>query len=221
MTREAYHKSLKDLQNEVLHLSEMVSTALKDSMGALKNRDLPLSKRIVEDDVKVNKKRFEIEEKTIMLLATQQPMAGDLRMLASIINIVTDLERIGDHAEGIAKISLSIGNEPLVKPLIDLPTMAEKALSMLERCMQAFIHKDAETAKMICNEDDEVDALYDRIYGELIMLMVENPKIIKDATYLIWGAHNIERIADRVTNIAERVVYTVTGKMEEMNVSKY
>jgi len=221
MTREAYHKSLKDLQNEVLHLSEMVSTALKDSMGALKNRDLPLSKRIVEDDVKVNKKRFEIEEKTIMLLATQQPLAGDLRMLASIINIVTDLERIGDHAEGIAKISLSIGNEPLVKPLIDLPTMAEKALSMLERCMQAFIHKDAETAKMICNEDDEVDALYDRIYGELIMLMVENPKIIKDATYLIWGAHNIERIADRVTNIAERVVYTVTGKMEEMNVSKY
>ncbi|MBI5970212.1 MAG: phosphate signaling complex protein PhoU [Deltaproteobacteria bacterium] len=221
MTREAYHKSLKDLQNEVLHLSEMAGAALKDSMGALKNRDLPLSKRIVEDDVKVNKKRFEIEEKCVMLIATQQPMAGDLRILASIINIVSDLERIGDHAEGIAKISLSIGTEPLVKPLIDLPAMAEKALSMLERCMQAFTHKDAGAAKKICNEDDEVDALYDRIYGELIMLMVENPRIIKDATYLIWAAHNIERIADRVTNIAERVVYTVTGKMEEMNVSKY
>ncbi len=221
MTREAYHKSLKDLQNEVLKLSEMVSAALKDSMAALKNRDLPLSKRVVENDAKVNKKRFEIEERSIMLLATQQPMAGDLRILASIINIVTDLERIGDHAEGIAKISLSIGDGPLVKPLIDMPPMAEKALSMLERCMKAFLNKDAETAKKICNEDDEVDALYDKIYGELIMLMVENPKIIKDATYLIWAAHNIERVADRVTNIAERVVYTVTGKMEEMNVSKY
>ncbi len=221
MTREAYHKSLKDLQNEVLKLSEMVSAALKDSMAALKNRDLPLSKRVVENDAKVNKKRFEIEERSIMLLATQQPMAGDLRILASIINIVTDLERIGDHAEGIAKISLSIGDGPLVKPLIDMPPMAEKALSMLERCMKAFLNKDAETAKKICDEDDEVDALYDKIYGELIMLMVENPKIIKDATYLIWAAHNIERVADRVTNIAERVVYTVTGKMEEMNVSKY
>ncbi|MBI5903259.1 MAG: phosphate transport system regulatory protein PhoU, partial [Deltaproteobacteria bacterium] len=134
---------------------------------------------------------------------------------------ITDIERIGDDAEGLAKISLSIGDAPLVKPLIDLPKMADKALSMLKRCMEAFIDRDVETAKRICDEDDEVDALYDEIYRELIFLMIEDPKLVKDATYLIWAAHNLERIADRVTNIAERVVYMVTGKMEEMNVSKY
>lgn len=199
----------------------MVGAAIKDSMTALKNRDIEASKKIVKNDILINKKRFDIEEKCIRLIATQQPMAVDLRILAAVINIITDLERIGDHAEGIAKISISIGDEPLVKPLIDMPVMADKALSMLQRCMKAFLDRDVETARKICNEDDEVDALYDEIYRELILLMVENPRLIKDATYLIWAAHNIERMADRVTNIAERVVYMVTGKMEEMNVSKY
>ncbi|MBI5643710.1 MAG: phosphate signaling complex protein PhoU [Deltaproteobacteria bacterium] len=221
MTREAYHKALKELQDEVLQMASMVGTAIKESIDALKNRDIEKSKVIVKNDMQVNKKRFDIEEKCIRLIATQQPMAIDLRTLASIINVITDLERIGDHAEGIAKISISIGQEPLVKPLIDMPKMADKALSMLQRCMKAFVDRDAVTAKNICNEDDEVDALYDKIYSDLVHLMIENPKIIKDATYLIWAAHNIERIADRVTNIAERVVYMVTGKMEEMNVSKY
>ena len=179
------------------------------------------SEGIVHDDIHVNRKRFEIEEKCVRIIATQQPMAVDLRILAAVINIITDLERIGDHAEGTAKISLSIGDAPLVKPLVDMPKMAEQAVSMLERCMKAFIDRDIETARNICNEDDIVDAYYDKIYGELVLLMIENPKLIKDATYLIWAAHNIERIADRVTNIAERVVYMVTGKMEEMNVSKY
>ncbi len=221
MTREAYHKSLKELQNDVLQMALMVGSAIKDSIEALRDRDIEKSKSIVKNDVAVNRKRFVIEEKCIQLIATQQPMAVDLRTLASIINIITDLERIGDHAEGIAKISVSIGAEPLVKPLIDMPVMADKALSMLQRCMQAFVDRDVETARKICNEDDEVDALYDEIYTELVHLMIKDPKIIKDATYLIWAAHNIERIADRVTNIAERVVYMVTGKMEEMNVSKY
>ncbi len=202
-------------------MASMVGAAIKDSIAALKNRDIEASKKIVKDDVLINKKRFDIEEKCIRLIATQQPMAVDLRILAAVINIITDLERIGDHAEGMAKISVSIGDAPLVKPLIDMPRMAEKALSMLQRCMKAFLDRDIETARKICNEDDEVDALYDQIYHDLLLLMIENPKLIKDATYLIWAAHNIERIADRVTNIAERVVYMVTGKMEEMNVSKY
>ncbi|HAO93119.1 MAG: phosphate transport system regulatory protein PhoU [Deltaproteobacteria bacterium GWC2_56_8] len=221
MTREAYHKALKELQDEVLKMSSMVGTAIKESMEALKSRDLEMSRRIVKNDMLINRMRFDIEEKCIRLIATQQPMAVDLRVLASIINVITDLERIGDHAEGIAKISVSIGDEPLVKPLIDMPVMAGKALSMLQRCMAAFVARDAEAAKKICNEDDEVDLLYDTIYNELVLLMVQDPKIIKDATYLIWAAHNIERMADRVTNIAERVVYMATGKMEEMNVSKY
>ncbi|MBI5562805.1 MAG: phosphate signaling complex protein PhoU [Deltaproteobacteria bacterium] len=221
MTREAYHKSLREAQDELMRLSEMAGAALKASMEALRKRDVEASRRIVRNDALVNKKRFEIEERCIYLIATQQPMAVDLRTLAAIINIVTDLERIGDHAEGIARISISIGDGPLVKPLVDMPVMADKALSMLQRCMKAFMERDAGTARRICDEDDAVDALYDAIYDELIHLMIEDPRIIKDATYLIWAAHNIERIADRATNIAERVVYMVTGKMEEMNVSKY
>ena len=221
MTREAYHKALSGLQNEVLQMAEMVGSAVKESIEALKDRDMERSKAVVRNDIAVNRKRFVIEERCIQLIATQQPMAVDLRTIASIINIITDLERIGDHAEGIAKISVSIGNEPLVKPLVDMPVMAEQALSMLQRCMQAFVDRDVEAARKICNEDDVVDALYDKIYAELVHLMIKDPKIIKDATFLIWAAHNIERIADRVTNIAERVVYIATGKMEEMNVSKY
>lgn len=221
MTREAYHKALKEVENEVLLMGEMVGAALKEAMEALAKRDIEASKKIVKNDVFVNKKRFDIEERCIRLIATQQPMAIDLRILFSIMNIITDLERIGDHAEGIAKISVAIGDGPLIKPLVDMPQMAEKAGSMLKRGMQAFVERNAELAKQICNEDDVVDAFYDSIYNELVMMMVKDPKIIKDATYLIWAAHNIERIADRVTNIAERVVFMVTGKMEEMNVSKY
>ncbi|MFZ3090156.1 MAG: phosphate signaling complex protein PhoU [Nitrospirota bacterium] len=221
MTREAYHKALKELENELLTLGEMVAKAVKDSIEALKKRDFEMSKEIVKNDLLINKKRFEIEEKCLQLIATQQPMAIDLRTIAAILSIITDLERIGDHAEGNAKINLLIGSEPLVKPLIDVPRMNEKGLSMLERALKAFISRDAKTARAICDEDDEVDALYDQIYRELILLMIENPKKIEGATYLIWLAHNLERIADRVTNIAERVVFMVTGKMEEMNVSKY
>lgn len=209
------------VQEELRQMAEMAGDAIRFSMEALKTRDIEASKKVVHNDIFINRKRFEIEEKCIRLIATQQPMAVDLRTLAAIINIITDIERIGDHAEGLAKISLSIGDAPLVKPLIDLPKMADKALSMLKRCMEAFIKRDVETARRICDEDDEVDALYDQIYRELIFLMIEDPKLVKDATYLIWAAHNLERIADRVTNIAERVVYMVTGKMEEMNVSKY
>ena len=221
MAREAYHKALKDVQDEVIKMADRVGKALKDSIEALKQRDLETSKRIIREDIIINKMRFDIEDKCLLLIATQQPMAVDLRILAAVINIITDLERIGDHAEGIAKINIAIGEDSLVKPLVDIPKMGEKGLSMLERCMKAFVDRDIESARQICNEDDEVDALYDQIYGELLLIMIENPKTIQGATYLIWTAHNLERTADRVTNIAERIVFMVTGKMEEMNVSKY
>lgn len=221
MTREAYHKSLKELENEVLAMGELVRTAIKDSIEALKTRDLELSKKIIANDIAINRKRFEIEERCLLLIATQQPMAVDLRTIAAILSIIADLERMGDHAEGNAKINIMIGKEPLVKPLIDVPRMAEKGLDMLDRALKSFINRDAKTARAICDEDDEVDRLYEQIYRELLLLMIENPKKIEGATYLIWLAHNLERIADRVTNIAERVVFMVTGKMEEVNVSKY
>ena len=221
MTREAYHKALKELENEVLLMGDMVAKAMKDSIEALQKRDFEVSKGIIKNDLLINKKRFEIEERCLQMIATQQPMAIDLRTIAAILSIITDLERIGDHAEGNAKINLLIGSEPLVKPLIDVPRMSEKGLSMLDRVLKAFINRDAVTARAICEEDDEVDNLYNQIYKELLLLMIENSKIIEGATYLIWAAHNLERIADRVTNIAERVVFMVTGKMEEVNVSKY
>src|SRR4030066_726162 len=221
MTREAYHKALKEVQDEVLKMADRVGKALKDSIEALKQRDLETSKRIIREDIVINKMRFDIEDKCLLLIATQQPMAVDLRVLAAVINIITDLERIGDHAEGIAKINIAIGDEPLVKPLRDIPQMSELGLSMLDRCMKAFLNRDLEAARQVCNDDDEVDALYDQTYRELLLVMIENPRTIQGATYLIWAAHNLERIADRVANIAERVVFMVTGKMEEMNISKY
>jgi len=221
MTREAYHKALKELENELLTMGNMVAKAMKDSIEALKTRDMEVSKKIIKDDIIINKKRFEIEERCLQMIATQQPMAVDLRTIAAILSIVADLERMGDHAEGNAKINIMIGSEPLVKPLIDVPRMAQKGLGMLDRALKAFIDRDAKAARTICDEDDEVDALYDQIYRELLLIMIENPKKIEGATYLIWLAHNLERIADRVTNIAERVVFMVTGKMEEVNVSKY
>lgn len=221
MTREAYHKALNELENELLKMGEMVAKAVKDSIESLKTRDIEMSREIVKKDLLINKKRFEIEERCLQLIATQQPMAVDLRTIAAILSIIADLERMGDHAEGNAKINIMIGSEPLVKPLIDVPRMTDKGLSMLDRVLKAFINRDAKAARAICDEDDEVDALYDQIYRELLLIMIENPKKIEGATYLIWLAHNLERIADRVTNIAERVVFMVTGKMEEMNVSKY
>lgn len=221
MTREAYHKALKELQDELLGMGDMVVKVISNSVEALKQRDIDTSKKIVENDFLINKKRFEIEERCLLLIATQQPMAVDLRTIAAIMSIITDLERMADHAEGIARINVMIGDAPLVKPLVDVPKMTEKGLSMLNRCLKAFIDRDTNVAKAICDEDDEVDRLYEETYRELVLLMIDNPKIIEGATYLIWVAHNLERIADRVTNIAERVVFMVTGKMEEINVSKY
>jgi len=221
VTREAYHKALINLQDEVLEMAGMVANAIKKSVESLQKRDINESKTIITNDSFINKKRFAIEERCISLIATQQPMAVDLRVLTSILSIITDLERMGDHAEGIAKISLLIGDEPLVKPLIDIPRMSDIGLSMLDKCLKAFVNRDVEAARLICNEDDTVDALHDQVYRELLFLMIQNPKIIHQATYLTWVSHNLERIADRVTNIAERIVFMVTGKMEEMNVSKY
>ena len=219
--RTTFHKKLREIQDEVLVMGSMAEKALMSSVKALKERDLELAQQIISDDIKVNKKRFEIEEKCIQLIATQQPMAGDLRTIISALNIVGEVERIGDHAEGIAKIVLMIGDEPPLKPLIDIPRMTDKTVDMLHRSLDTFVKGNADTARRIVAEDDEVDNLYDQVFRELLPFMAEDPKTITRATRLIWVAHNLERSADRVTNICERVVYMVTGKMEEIGVSKY
>jgi phosphate transport system protein len=220
-TRTTFHKRLREIQDDVLAMGSMVSKAILRSIDALKNRDLDLAHQIVTDDKKVNQKRFEIEEKCIELIATQQPMASDLRIILAVLNILSEVERIGDYAEGIAKIAIMIGDEPPLKPLIDIPRMAEQTVDMLRRSLDAFVNRDAEAAKKISTEDDTIDQLYDQVFRELLVFMAEDPKTITRATRLIWVAHNLERAADRVTNICERVVFVVTGKMEEIGASKY
>jgi phosphate transport system protein len=220
-TRTAFHKKQREIQDDILAMGSMVSKAISRSIDALKNRDLVLAQQIIADDKKVNQKRFEIEEKCVELIATQQPMASDLRIILAVLNIVSEVERIGDYAEGIAKIAIMIGDEPPLKPLIDIPRMAEQTVDMLRRSLDAFVNHDAEAAKKISAEDDLVDQLYDQVFRELLIFMAEDPKTITRATRLIWVAHNLERAADRVTNICERVVFVVTGKMEEIGASKY
>jgi len=219
--RTTFHKKLKEIQDDILTMGSMSNKAILSSIEALKYRNLELSKKIIDDDQKINQKRFEIEEKCVELIATQQPMASDLRIILAVLNIISEVERIGDYAEGIAKIAILIGNEPSLKPLIDIPRMAEQTVDMLRRSLDAFVNRDAEAARKISAEDDAIDHLYDQVFRELLTFMAEDPKTITRATRLIWVAHNLERSADRVTNICERVVYVVTGKMEEIGASKY
>jgi phosphate transport system protein len=219
--RTVFHNRLREIQDDILAMGSMVSKALLRSIDALKNRDLELARQIIADDQKINGKRFEIEEKCIELIATQQPMASDLRIIIAILNITTEIERIGDYVVGIARIVIMIGDEPPLKPLIDIPRMAEQTVDMLRRSLDAFINRDADAARKIAIEDDLVDHLYDQVFRELLIFMAEDPKTITRATRLMWTAHNLERAADRVTNICERVVFIVTGKMEEIGASKY
>ncbi len=219
--RESFDRHLHELQDDLLVMGSMVEKALERSMEALKNRNLEMAHQVIEDDAKINQKRFDIEEKCIELIVTQQPMASDLRIIIAVLNVIVDLERIGDHAEGNAKIAVMIGNEPPLKPLIDLPRMCQKTIEMLRRSLDAFVNHDAEAARQICSEDDEVDNLYDQVFRELLTFMAEDGRTITRATRLIWVGHNLERSADRVTNICERVAYLVTGRMSEICVSKY
>ena len=219
--RTTFHKKLREVQDDVLAMGNMVEKAISRAMEALKKRDVAMANQIIADDLKINEKRFNIEEKCIQLIATQQPMAGDLRNIICVLNIIAELERIGDHAEGVGKIVVMIGDEPPLKPLIDLPRMANKTAGMLRRSLDALVNDDAEAARQIIAEDDEVDHLYEQVFRELLTFMAEDPRTITRATRLIWVAHNLERSADRVTNICERVVFCVTGKMEETGASKY
>jgi phosphate transport system protein len=216
-SRTAFHRELERLQDEVLVLGSMVEKATLRAIDALRARDTAAAHAIEAEDTLINRKRFEIEEAALMLIATQQPMASDLRQLAAILHIVTDLERMGDYAAGIAHICVQIGDEAPIKPLIDIPRMAERATSMLRRSLDAFVERDVSAAERIAQEDDEVDDLYQQVYRELLTIMLANPRTIDQATRLLWVAHNLERVADRVQNICERVVFVVSGRMREFS----
>ena len=200
------------LQDELLMLGSMVEKAIGRSLDALKNRDLLMAEEVIREDDIIDDKQDEIEEKCIDLIATQQPMAVDLRVLVTVIHLGIELERMGDYAEGIAKICLMMGDEPPLKPLIDIPRMADLASDMLRRSLDAFVNRDVVSSMVVRKDDDEIDALYEQVYRELLTFMLGDPTVIRRATYLLWAAHNIERIADRTTNIAENVIYMVTGE---------
>ncbi len=219
MTRETLDQLIQARYDDILVLGNMVENAILNSVEALKKRDLELAQKIYDQDKKINKRRYKLERASMTAIATQQPLATDLRILASIIEVAGELERMGDYAKGIALITLRLGNEPPVKPLIDIPKMAELTADMLHRALGAFVNGDKDTAMEIPEEDDQVDHLYNQVYRELLTYMMADTSTIDRATYLLWVSHNLERTADRVTNICERTRYIATGKLKDIDVS--
>ncbi|HMB24713.1 MAG: phosphate signaling complex protein PhoU [Chloroflexota bacterium] len=216
MLRKTFESEIQQVKDDVLLLGSMVEQAILNTVDALKKRDLKASQQILDADKLINKKRFDIEHKLMILIATQQPMAHDLRLLASCMEVISELERMGDYAKGIANINIRMGDAPLLKPLIDIPRMAQKDVDMLHRALTAFVNEDVEAAQSLPIEDDEVDALYNQIYRELMTFVISDPTTMERANWLMWVAHNLERVADRVTNICERTVFIATGEMAEI-----
>ncbi|MDQ3094938.1 MAG: phosphate signaling complex protein PhoU [Actinomycetota bacterium] len=221
MTRQQFSHNLQELREEIVSMSSMVDKAIARSVDALRRQDVDLARQVMHSDMTINEQRWHIEERALLLLATQAPMARDLRVISTVIHISTELERMADHAAGNAKIAVETANEPLLKPIVDLPRMGDLAREMLSDSITAFINEDEPSARAIVERDDAVDELYDQVYRELLTYMMADPGTINRATHLLWAAHNLERIADRVTNICERVVFQVTGNLEEITTASY
>ncbi|MDP7626367.1 MAG: phosphate signaling complex protein PhoU [SAR202 cluster bacterium] len=214
MPREDFERNLKLVQDEVVQLSSMVEKAIFKSIDSLKRRDLGASQQVIDEDDIIDAKQEAIENRCIDLIALESPMAVDLRVIIAAMMVANELERMGDYAEGIAKISLAMGELPPLKPLIDIPRMADKAVDMLRRSIESYVNRDIVAAKGVFHDDDEVDEMYEQVYRELLTYMMRDPTTIQRATYLLWVSHDLERVADRTTNIAERVMFLVTGKTE-------
>lgn len=217
MTRETFDEQLKALEQDVLDMGRLVDRAIDLSVDALAKRDIDLSRRVIREDDDINQAQHDIEEHCLVLIATQQPLASDLRVIFAVASIATELERMADHAKGIGQIGVMMGPREPLKPLVDIPRMATKSRWLLERELAAFVNRDVELARSLGHEDDEVDRLYDQVFRELLIFMMEDPRTITRATYLLWVAHNLERIADRAINIGECVVFLVKGEVEEHN----
>lgn len=215
--RPVFDQELRKLQDELLRMGSLLDKAIENAVTALRERDQTLARQVIAEDNTINNLRFQIEEHCVRLIATQQPMAGDLRMIVAAMNIVVDMERMADHAAGIAKNTIQLGHEPLLKPLIDLPLMADHARRLIKMALDAFVARDVNTASRLGKEDDVIDALYHQILRELVTYVSEDPKSITRALYLLFAAHNLERIADRAVNIGERVIFITSGEMRELS----
>ena len=215
--RATLDQEARAISDDLLRMQKLVDQSIVRSLDSLKRRDQSVAKQVMDEDVKVNDLRFKIEEACLSLIATQQPAAGDLRSVIAAMHMVVEMERMADHATGIAKTVIMMGDEPLLKPLVDIPKMAELAREMLRDSLQAYNERDAKKARRVAERDDDMDGLYRAVFDELVKIMSKTPGSATRATYLLWCAHNLERIGDRVTNIAERVIFVNTGDMQELN----
>lgn len=218
--RSVLDHSIDEIRNDILRMGSFIGEQIADAVRALKERNLSLAHQVVESDQRVNELRYRVESECVRTIATQQPAAKDLRCIIAAIHMAGELERIADHASGIASIAIRIGDEPLIKPLIDIPRMQEIACEMVHDALDAFVQMDAEAAKAVAARDQEVDELYVQILRELLTFMMQDPKTIAQSTYLLWVAHNLERIADRATNLCERVIFAVTAELGDYKPSQ-
>ena len=212
-TRSTLDHELQSIRQDVLRIGSLVEEQIRQSVRALKERSAVLARQVVEADARVNDLRYKVEDECLKCIARQQPTARDLRQIISCLHIAVELERIGDHAVGIANISLRLGDGPLIKPLVDIPRMQELAVGMIHSALDAFIQSDTALAQKVADSDDDIDALYNQMLRELLTYMAEDPRTVSGATYLLWVAHNLERIGDRATNLCERVIFIATGAL--------
>ena len=218
--RSALDREENRIKDDLLRMGSMVETAIDRAIAALKQRDGSLAQQVIDDDKAINQLRYRVEDECLTVIATQQPAAHDLRIIVAATHVAVELERMADHAEGIAKITLRMLDQPLLKPLIDIPIMANMVKEMTRSALDSFMHTDIELAHQTIKRDDEVDGMYQQIFRELLTYMLEDPKNISRATFLLWVAHNLERIGDRATNLCERTIFVSTGQMGDLNVGE-
>jgi phosphate transport system protein len=217
VTRQKFDQQLAEVKEKLLNLATMVNKLQEQAVKALAEHDEELAKELVARDQEINQAQRDIEETCLKLIASQQPVARDLRLIFSMSTIAWELERMADHAKGIAVLAQRLADQPLLKPLIDVPRMAEIGRELLMGQIDAFIRGDADAARAFAARDNEVDELNEQVFRELLVFMMTDPRTITRATYLLWVAHNLERFADRTTNIGERVVFMTTNAVVELN----
>jgi phosphate transport system protein len=216
--RATYDREYEMICQDLVLMGQKVENAIELAMTALVETEIPLAKEVISNDEQINQLQYKIEEACLVLIATQQPTASDLRSVIAVMHIVIELERIADHAAGIAKAVVKMAEEPMLKTLKKIIKMADLSEKMLQDCLQAFVKRDIEWARQIAAQDTTMDEMYRSVFEKLVEIMAENKKLIARATYLMWCGHNLERIADRVTNIAEQVIFMSTGDKGELNI---
>ncbi len=217
MVRQTFHHELTDLEQELIRMGALVEDQLRRAVRSLTEQDVVLAHQVIVDDDRVDAMEMDIERRCLTLLALQQPLASDLRVVSTVLKIITDLERMADHASDIAKVTVRLNHEPLIKPLVDIPEMARITSSMVRLALNAYIHRSIDEALTMIRLDDDVDHLYARVFRELLDIMRTQPETVAQGTYLLFVANYIERVADHATNLGEWVIYMVSGRRQELN----